>query len=181
MKALLSLVILLAAITAARASDRDICDMRAAREWCDGAMMHRVEGIWEFPEDETRVLIRRQTESGNSYAIIVIESPDTRLHPGDNIGELKVSPAPTKFEMSLYRTLLKGILGSPGKCLAELDEKNDALLIDGRKIRFSVGSRWFLPSFWRAVKISIKNPLDALPKGMIRIYPVYSRRQPDYL
>jgi hypothetical protein len=158
-----------------------VSDMGIAREWCDRTMTHRIEGIWEFPQDETRVLIRRSAGTDNRYDIIVVESPDTRLQPGENIGYLQISPLSTKFEMALYRNRQKGILGSPGKCLAELNEKEDALIIQGRKMKFSLGSRWFLPAFWRSVRISLKNPLNALPKGMIRIYPKTTRRQPDYL
>ena len=180
MRHLIILTLLIAAHAAAIRAD-SITDMGAARDWCDSTMTHRVEGIWEFPEDETRVLVRKQTASATRYVITVVESPDTRLVPGEEIGQMQASPDPTKFEMTLYRTKLKGAAGNPGKCLAVLDEKNDALLVQGRKMKFSLASRWFLPSFWRAVRISVKNPLDALPRGMVRIYPANSRRQPDYL
>jgi len=180
MRHLIILTLLIAAHAAAIRAD-SITDMGAARDWCDSTMTHRVEGIWEFPEDETRVLVRKQTASATRYVITVVESPDTRLVPGEEIGQMQASTAPTKFAMTLYRTKLKGAAGNPGKCLAVLDEKNDALLVQGRKMKFSLASRWFLPSFWRAVRISVKNPLDALPRGMVRIYPANTRRQPDYL
>ena len=42
-----------------------VSDMGIAREWCDRTMTHRIEGIWEFPQDETRVLIRRSARTDN--------------------------------------------------------------------------------------------------------------------
>lgn len=30
-----------------------ICDEGRAREYCDSALLHRIEGIWEYPDDET--------------------------------------------------------------------------------------------------------------------------------
>ncbi len=158
-----------------------ICDMGMAREWCDRTMLRAVEGIWEFPEDQTRVLVRRVLAEENRYEIIVIESPDTRIKPGDNIGDLTCSALPTKFEMSLYRTKQRGIFASPGKCLAELDSKQDAMIVKGRKMKFALASRWFLPSFWRTIRVTVKNPLQDLPKGMVRIYPTSVKRNPDYL
>lgn len=158
-----------------------ICDMGMARDWCDHTMLHTVEGIWEFPEDQTRVLVRRALAEDNKYEIIVIESPDTRIKPGDNIGDLTCTAHATKFEMSLYRTKKLGIFASPGKCLAELDTKRDAMIVKGRKMKFALASRWFLPSFWRAIRVTVKNPLQDLPKGMVRIYPSTVKRNPDYL
>lgn len=158
-----------------------ISDMGRAREWCDGAMLRRVEGIWEFPDDETRVLIRRENGTSNRYEIILVESADTRLQPGEKIGWLQASPIPTKFEMELYRNRKGNILSDPGHCMAELNETDDALLVSGRKFKFSLASRWFLPSFWRALRVSSSNPLDKLPHGMVRIYPTTRKQQPDYL
>jgi len=158
-----------------------ICDMGMAREWCDRTMLRTIEGIWEFPDDQTRVLVRRTPAEENRYDIIVIESPDTRIKPGDNIGDLTGTAIPTKFEMSLYRTKQRGIFARPGKCLAELDNKQDAMIVKGRKMKFALASRWFLPSFWRAIKVTVSNPMQDLPKGMVRIYPTSVKRNPDYL
>lgn len=162
-------------------SARTIGDMGMARDWCDSTMLHKIEGIWEFPDDQTRVLIKRMAGSESSYEIIVVETPDTRLHAGDKIGSLTASPLPTKFDMELYRNKKGGIFGNPGRCLAEFNESADALIVTSRKFNISLASRWFLPSFWKAIRIRTTNPTDRLPKGMIRIYPSPVKRQPDYL
>ena len=164
------------------ASD-EISDFGRAREWCDAAMLDKVEGIWEYPEDHTRVLIRKSSIDTGRYDIIAVDSPDTRLHAGDVIGYLQSSPGADKFEMGVYRSKsAKGVFSQLAKCMAQLSDKDDAILVKGRKVKFSLGStRWLLPSFWRLLRISVKDPLESLPKGLIRVYPPSKKRQPDYL
>lgn len=173
---------LASAVGIARASAQDVvCDMRAAREWCDRTMLHRVEGVWEYPDDQTRVLVRRSAGSDSRYDIVVVETPDTRLTPGETIGYIESTPVVTKYEMGVYRTKTGGVLRELGRCAAELSEKEDALLVRSRKVKFSIGSRWLLPSFWRLLRLTVKDPLETLPKGLVRVYPRGVRRQPDYL
>lgn len=160
----------------------EISDFGAAKEWCDNALLDRIEGIWEYPDDHTSVLIRRSVSDNSLYEIIVVETPDTRLYPGDKIGYLKQSPDPDKFEMGVYRVKgLNGLFGELGKCLAQYNAKDGAICVKGRKLKFSLGSRYLLPAFWRMLRVSVKDPLESLPKGLIRIYPNPGRRQPDYL
>lgn len=159
-----------------------ISDYGAACEWYDAFAADRLEGIWEYPDDHTRVLIRASKTDSSLYEIIVVDSPDTRIEPGDKIGYLKRSPDPDKFEMGLYRSKLKsGVLSELGKCMAQFNEKEGSIYVKGRSLKFSIGSRWFLPSFWRILRVSIKDPLQSLPKGMIRVYPASKRNQPEYL
>lgn len=87
----------------------------------------------------------------------------------------------SKFELELFRNRVKGILANPGKCMAEYLSKEDALVITQRKIKLSLASRWFLPSFWRALRVNFKDPLEQLPRGMVRIYPSSKPRKTDYL
>lgn len=157
-----------------------IGDILAARQWCDETMMRRVEGIWEFPVDETTVLICRSEHTPHKYDIIAISSPDTRLHPGENIGYLMESAENDKFEMALYRDGEKGLLSELSKCLAQLRDNDNTIVAKGRKLKFSLRNRWLLPSFWKMISFSFKDPLENLPRGLIRIYPENSR-QPDYL
>ena len=164
------------------AKEIEISDMGAAEEWCDNALLDRLEGIWEYPSDYTSVLIRKSTTDKGQYDIIVVESYDTRLKAGDKIGYLKASADPDKFEMGLYRTKSeKGIFGELGKCLAQFNENKDALITQVRSFKFSLGSRYLLPSFWKMIKISVKDPLESLPKGLVKVYPSSRRKQPDYL
>lgn len=179
MKRTLSLFTFMAALLPLAA--QTIADMGMAREWCDRSMLQSVEGIWEFPADETRVMIRQSHTSAHAYDIIVIDTPDTRIKPGESIGTLKESPVASKFELDLFRNRMKGVLANPGKCLAEYMVNEDALVITARKIKLSLVSRWFLPAFWKALRVNFNNPLDQLPRGMVRIYPTSKPRKIDYL
>lgn len=156
-------------------------DMGMARDWCDSQMLQSVEGIWEFPSDGSKVLVRKSKAHPRRYDLIVIDTPDTRLTPGETIGTLTESPVSSKFELELFRNRVKGILANPGKCMAEYLSKEDALVITQRKIKLSLASRWFLPSFWRALRVNFKDPLEQLPRGMVRIYPSSKPRKTDYL
>lgn len=175
----IALIIIAFASLSARAET--ICDMQAAREWCDRTMLRRVEGVWEYPDDQTRVLICRSAATDSRYDIVVVESPDTRLLPGETIGYLEATPLGDRFEMAVYRTKTGGVLRELGRCAAQLDEKQDALLVKGRKLKLSLGSRWLLPAFWRLIRVTLKDPLEALPRGLVRVYPQTVRREPDYL
>ena len=130
-----------------------ICDEGRAREYCDSALLHRIEGIWEYPDDETRVLVKRASDSGHSYEIILLESPDCRVSSGDVIGHIRATANPVKYEMSIFRTVTDHTLGNPGKCVAELDEKNGAIYVTGRKLKFRLRNLWFLPRFWRMIGV----------------------------
>lgn len=157
-----------------------ISDIVAAREWCDATMMHRVEGIWEFPEDETTVLICRNEHTPHRYDIVAVSSPDTRLHPGQTVGYLVESAESDKFEMALCRAQEKSVFAEFTKCLAQLRDDDNTIVAKGRKLKFSLRARWLLPSFWKMINITFKDPLENLPRGLIRIYPE-NTRQPDYL
>lgn len=159
----------------------NIVDMGFARDWCDRTMLRKVEGIWEYPTDHTRVLVRRSSYSDTRYDIVVVESADTRLTPGETIGYLQESPSSSKFEMGLYRTKTKGKFNELGKCLAEYNSGDDAIIVKSPKLKVSLSSRWFLPNFWRALKVNLSNPIESLPQGMVRIYPENRKRQPSYL
>ncbi|MCM1368833.1 MAG: hypothetical protein NC204_00490 [Candidatus Amulumruptor caecigallinarius] len=165
----------------AQSQSAAICDMKSAREWCDAEMLHHIEGIWEYPDDHTRVLVRKTPESDTRYDIVVIDSPDCRLTPGDVIGYLQQSPLQNKYEMAIYRVKVNGIFAEPGKCAAEYNDREDAIVVKSRKVKISLASRWFLPAFWRALRLKHDDPTDKIPQGMVKIYPQRVHRQPDYL
>ncbi|MDE7402813.1 MAG: hypothetical protein K2M87_05315 [Muribaculaceae bacterium] len=151
-----------------------------AREWCDTHIIANPEGIWEYPSDETKVLIRQSDISRYRYDIVVIDTPDTRIMPGQIIGYLQSTADPGQFEMLVSRT---GALGKSdmSKCAAKLSRGGNTMAVKGRKIKFSLNTRWLLSNFWRALRVDFKDPLDDLPCGLIRIYPQPDTKGPDYL
>ncbi len=175
------IVILILLSWCLKAQGQLIADMGMARDWCDRSMLQTMEGIWEFPADETKVLVKQSPSSTRRYDLIVIETPDTRLIPGELIGTLSESVVSSKFELDLCRNRVKGILSNPGKCMAQYLADEDALVISERKLKISLSPRWLLPSFWRSIRVNLKRPANELPKGMVRIYPTSKPRKIDYL
>ncbi|MDE6297952.1 MAG: hypothetical protein K2L89_08900 [Muribaculaceae bacterium] len=178
--------------TASTDSSRDIytgkiSDMGRAVEYCDRAPLEKIEGIWEFPEDNTRVLIRRSNQKKKVYDLIIISSPDCRLKTGETIGEITPSVEDDKLRLSLYTSRRDNILTDPSNCLALFNDKEGTIRVEKRKFKISLRFTRYLPKFWRMLSLfSSDNPTDKLPKGLVRIYPTRSGnisdpRQPIHL
>lgn len=156
-----------------------ISDMGRAMEYCQHAPLAGAEGIWEFPEDMTKVLIRKVIGSPYRYDIILISSPDCRLIPGEKIGEMEESADRKKLKLSLFSNRTKNVLTDMRHCAAEFNNKNDRILIHPRKVKFSVRNslrRSFdltdlLPKFWLTASVNIVDPASSLPIGLVRIFP----------
>lgn len=159
----------------------DVYDMQSARQYCDQTSLEGPEGIWEFTEDETSVLIRRKAHGARGYDIIVVSTPDCRLKPGDIIGNMERSAKKGTFKMHLYTSAHMGVLSNPRQCAAEYSDGNDSMLIHPQKIRISVRTMWFLPKFWRSLRVSFDNPAGDLPPGLCRVYPRIKPDKPIYL
>lgn len=159
-----------------------IADMGAALQYCDSKELDKIEGIWEFPEDQTSVLIKRTNRNANDYDLILINTPDCRLLPGETIGKLSASADRNRFKLSLYMKRDYGMLASARVCTAEFKDNYSALHVHPMKLNLSLGSltgigQLFLPKFWRLVRVSLDNPSSSLPRGLRRIYPTPSSNQ----
>lgn len=156
-------------------------DYGFAHEYCNRTELTEPEGIWQFPDDETTVLIRRAPHSSSIFEIFVIETPDCRLNPGDKLGELQRSADTSKFKMTLYTSRKTGILTDSHSCSAELKENGDVFIMQPRKLKISLRTMWFLPRFWRSLRINVDNPISRIPYGLIRLYPRATSLAPFYL
>lgn len=145
-------------------------DLIKAREYCDSTSLHPVEGIWEYPEDGLTTLVRRLPASGH-YELVVIESDDTRVSPGEVIGTMQSSADPGVFRLTLATRGLSQNFGAPMECLATLSKDGTAIYVKARKHTIKLSPAWILPRFWRIARIQTSDPLEKLPAGMIRLYP----------
>ena len=161
------------------AAAADISDEGAARAYCDAAPLLRIEGIWEFPSDGTRVLIRRTGPDTKGCDIILLSSPDCRLLPGETIGALTPAAEAGRFRLSLCRRRSQGILSDPAHCAAKLSSSGNSLTINPRKLKLRLGTLWFLPRFWRALRLSVSDPEGQLTDGLVRLYPRIPDRTSD--
>lgn len=155
--------------------------MEEARLYCDRNELVEPEGIWEFPEDETRVLVIRDPGKAGAFDIIILTTPDCRLEPGERIGYLRQSADSRKFRLTLFVRRNFGILSDPRSCLAEFRETDNSMFIHPRKLKISFRTLWFLPRFWRSLKIRIDDPAADIPHGLTRIYPLDTPKRPVYL
>ncbi|MDE6230788.1 MAG: hypothetical protein K2M37_04135 [Muribaculaceae bacterium] len=146
-------------------------DEGTAREWCDKTPLRRIEGIWEFPEDETRVLVRRHDNSSAAYDLIVVRTPDCAMKPGDKIGTLHSLDGNTGFELSLIKGPGSNPMADLLKCRATLSADGCRIAVEPPKLKVSFRSLSFLPRFLRMLRVSVSNPADKGKRGIIRVYP----------
>lgn len=190
-KAFLLIIVMLAAVQTAAAADRaetspGVSTRQDAMDYCDRETLMPLEGLWEFPDDETQVFIRRADAKGYRYDIFVIASPDCRLQPGERLGAVEASTDASKFRISLFCNRSGDILTDTRNCLGIFNSRQGTLSIEPRKYKISLRSISFLPRFWRMVRVRRSDPLEKLPRGLIRLYPSYdgngsSPLRPRYL
>lgn len=144
-----------------------------ARFWCDTNPLRAVEGIWEYPSDNTRVLIQADKNIPGAYSIIVLSTPDCRLDAGEIIGRLLPSADSSQFHLEQFTKKDNNILNNIFGCSAVLSSDGESIHVKSTKLKLKISPYTLLPKFWRLVRISVKNPSENLPAGLIKIYPGY--------
>lgn len=168
-KLILSACFLLSSMTMTASS----MDEEEARLWCDNNPLNPIEGIWEYPEDNTRVLISSDKDIPGAFSLTVISTPDCRISPGDVIGRLHPSVDARQFRMQQITHKDKLQLGNLYDCTAILSSDGESIRVKTAKFKVKINATTLLPRFWRLVRISVDNPVDDLPAGLIKIYPGY--------
>lgn len=146
-----------------------------AKAWCDNNAIHQIEGIWEYPDDNTRVLIQADKNVPGSFSMTVLSSPDCRMATGDIIGRLYPSVDAKQFRLKHATGKDKLNLSDSQDCVAILSSDGEAIRVKTSKIKFKINPSVLLPRFWRIVRFSIDNPTDDLPAGLVKLYPGYDR------
>lgn len=144
-----------------------------AREWCDRNVLSAVEGIWEYPEDGARVLIQKDATRPGTFTLTILSTPDCRLNPGDIIGRLYPSIDTHRFRLEQMTDKNKLTLIKPYECTATLSADGESLRMNSPKLKLRIKINTLLPRFWRIVRLSVKNPADDLPAGLVKVYPGY--------
>lgn len=186
LKRILLVVVLMTASLSARSWKVPV-DILEAQELCNEMDLRPVEGLWLCPEDDVVLMIMRHNSDESKYLVTVVESSDCSLIPGMEIGHLSISPDPNKFKLKLFTKVKKGVLQLPCEAAATYSPNNEALTIEKPSIKISFQPGRLLPYFWRTARITVKNPADRIPEGMIKIYPTFDnnsnslKRHPRYL
>lgn len=150
-----------------------IISEKEAREWCDASVLAPVEGIWEYPEDGTHVLIKADPTDPGCFTITILSTPDCRLDPGDAIGKLRHTVDVRQFRLRQWTRKDKISLTGPLDCVATLSTDGESLRIKTPDVKFKINLNTLLPRFWRLVRLSVDNPAEDLPAGMVKVYPGY--------
>lgn len=165
---------------------------------CDSMPIDNVEGIWVYPDDNVTVFVVRKPQNSLSspleYDLIVVETPDCNLDPGESIGTLTAGADSKKFSLDLFSERKKGVLTKSRTCTATLSSDGESMSLkmpdSGFKLRLNLNPGVLMPKLWRSLfRISTSGSNRSTPqglRGMIKIYPSYdgngsSRRQPRYL
>ena len=162
-------------------------DILEAIELCDQTDLHPVEGLWLCPQDETVLLIIRHSTQPGLYAAYVVESSDCNLSPALEIGTLAISPDPNKFKIKFFTKRKNGVFSLPCEGAATYSPAHETMTIEKPSIKISFQPYRLLPYMWRAARVTVKNPAEKVPEGMLKIYPTYDnnpnslRRNPRYL
>ncbi len=168
---LILLLLLIAGKTDAAEPAGRIADEGMAMEWCDRTPLHRIEGIWDFPEDQTRVLVRRSETTPQSYDIVALSSPDCRIEPGETIGHLFPSDGQSTYKLELYSGKKGGLLSDLLKCRAKLSADEAHISVEAPKLKVALRSLSILPKFFRLLRVSVDNPAASSSRGLVRVYP----------
>ena len=168
-------IIALSAFLCLRAfpSEPNVCCLDSAIAWCQGRPLDRIEGVWHYPDDHVRVLIRKVEQHDYQYEILAIDSEDLSVIPGEKIGEVRITADPARFVMRLFTSRRNGHPASPRECSASLTACDDGLAIEVPKRSWRFNPLAILPRFWRIVSVRRSDPVKSQPVGMQRIFPSY--------
>lgn len=147
-------------------------DMSAARAWCDSAQLHRIEGIWEFPDDGLRVLICAAKGGEADYEMRVVGAYGTTLRAGHVVGRFMRTSHPDRFRL-MMRDGRNPLAEKWTKCAASLTASDAAIDVAAPSRKFTFNPLALLPYFWRVARMRTQDPAASLPHGLVRIYPAY--------
>lgn len=157
-----------------KGSCANIC---SAMDLCAELPLSSLEGIWEYPADEVKVLILRDKLKKGHYNVYVVEAVDCRFFPGMRVGYAIDSADPKKFKLALCSKIKKGVPGGYVNCLATLNESAETLNIEAPKVSVKLAPSISFPALWNKLRLGLRfnssNPLEKLPEGWVKVYPSY--------
>lgn len=156
--------------------------------YCDTGAVSSVEGIWLFPEDGVRVLVRSAGPDATSYVIWLIDPGDSDGSVGDRLGSVVMTGKTDTYILRLPTSRSNGLPAGHQEIEGTLSADGEGMQFraEKRHTRISLSPTSILTGFWRILRVSIDLPEGRRRTGMIRIYPTYDgngsmRRLPRYL
>ena len=187
MRILLSLLCALCAITALcddnlrlppiSATPLDgYCDINAVKKRLAESGPHRIEGVWQFPQNGTTVAIERHNSAGSLpgsllYRMTVVRSANRAIRPGTVMGVLCPSAGSNVYDARIYTSSrLAGKLDSPKHFTLTLTESDTHLVFKPVKSKYSFNLWRMLPYMFRYSVRTNTNTGEA-PRGCVRLFP----------
>ncbi|MCH5319987.1 MAG: hypothetical protein J1E38_09825 [Paramuribaculum sp.] len=144
---------------------------------------HRIEGIWQFLADGSKIAIERNDESeGLEYRIVVIRSSNRLLRPGTLIGNLLPTGKNNIFQATVYSSDADGgKLRLPKTYTLTLGDEDSRLIFSKVKSRYKINLWRLVPYMWRGV-IRSSDGDSQTTEGCVKIFPDPSKPvEPRYL
>ncbi len=135
-----------------------------------------LEGLWYYPTEQMTLAIEKTTSAdskGETYRLIMIDSPDTHLLPGTVIGYAEHGVTSDKYRLWLYTERDRTTLLHPMECVATLSHDAGSITFDPPKwkVKVRLNLARFLPSIFRTVSISPEKSKETMPEGFKKMYP----------
>lgn len=106
------------------------------------------------------------------YAIRVVGGCPLGFKAGETIGRVFPTTSPDQFKISMRtsgRKLVKKWVDFAGI----LVDEGYALNVSTTQTKYRFNPIGLLPGFWRVVRSRTSDPLDKLPRGLIKLSPSY--------
>ena len=151
-----------------------------------GRSLDALEGIWYYPDEKMMLCIESVASSpipaAERYRIMVVEAEDMSIPPGTVIGYLEDAASPAKYRLWLYSIEQSGVLQRPQECVATVGNGGRLIEIDRTKLRIRVSANLtrFLPSIFRAVRVSPYIDREDIKPGFRKVYPPGDTVGPAY-
>lgn len=163
-------------------------DISIVKQRMGQAPLHRIEGIWQFPDDGAIIAIERQSEDQQlkgalRYVMVLLHSPVRSVVPGTIMGTISPSAKKDHYSARIYTDSDGGSRLLKPKDFTFVIEDNCRLIFKQRN-----GLKWRIYP-WRLFpyiyKLGVRVTSQSTPpiEGCIKIYPYDSLlpREPIYL
>lgn len=152
--------------------------VEAVKTRLDTSPIDQVEGIWEFPDDCTTLVVERLDDSRFSsqfrYRIVLLDAENNRSAiPGTVMGYIVPTAQSDKMYVWLYSGIEDEVFAHPVKCAATLDGDCSVLTFTKptMKLKIRMNLARLLPTLFKGLSVSVEPQTPGHPLGFRKIYP----------
>lgn len=161
------LIFLAAALMSAGLSESRNLTRQQACEIIDNTGHDVVCGLWKIGGDGATIAVLPQQGKMSTFDIVLIESPDMSVIPGEVIGELSSTGRPGVYDSSFYGK--KGPVNHVVRYIMTIDKSGRMELTNYKKGKKVALWRW-LPYLFR-FSVTDRNTRPSGVDGAVKVYP----------